>query len=227
MDFGKWKKYYSEILEDFGFSREDDEASARILGELLPSERASFEDLRELIEGNLVWVIGNAPSLPSDLMSNPLSGTVIAADKAVSTLKAKGIEPQIIVTDLDGNIEDIESLNERGSIVLIHAHGDNIAAIKKFAPRFQKNVMGTTQSTSFDRIYNFGGFTDGDRAVFLADHFNAREIRLLGFDFVNINEDSDPERKRRKLDWAFILIQALDNPNIIFVPSSSSSKRDS
>ena len=35
MEFGQWSIYYKEILEDFGFSREDDENTARVLDEIL------------------------------------------------------------------------------------------------------------------------------------------------------------------------------------------------
>ena len=31
--------------------------------------------------------------------------------------------------------------------------------------------------------HNFGAFTDGDRCVFLANHFKAKKIILLGMDF--------------------------------------------
>ena len=34
MDFGIWEKWYNEILDDFGFSKEDDEASAKELDEM-------------------------------------------------------------------------------------------------------------------------------------------------------------------------------------------------
>ena len=33
------------------------------------------------------------------------------------------------------------------------------------------------------KVHNFGGFTDGDRCVFLANHFKAKKIILLGMDF--------------------------------------------
>ena len=33
------------------------------------------------------------------------------------------------------------------------------------------------------KVNNFGGFTDGDRCVFLANHFKANKIILLGMDF--------------------------------------------
>ena len=32
-------------------------------------------------------------------------------------------------------------------------------------------------------VYNFGGFTDGDRSVFWAEEFGAKEIILIGMDF--------------------------------------------
>ena len=45
--------------------------------------------------------------------------------------------------------------------------------------------MGTTQTKPIGKIHNFGGFTDGDRCVFLANHFKAKKIILLGMDFGN------------------------------------------
>ena len=40
MEFGEWSIYYKEILDDFGFSREDDEKSAQLLDEILSQEKA-------------------------------------------------------------------------------------------------------------------------------------------------------------------------------------------
>ncbi len=60
-------------------------------------------------------------------------------------------------------------------------------------------------------LYNFGGFTDGDRAVFLAHHFGSRSIQLLGFDFENVGEkpNCDEKTKLKKLGWAKRLITSL------------------
>ena len=38
MEFGLWEKYYIEILEDFGFSRQKDEESAKLLDEIPEKE---------------------------------------------------------------------------------------------------------------------------------------------------------------------------------------------
>ena len=48
-----------------------------------------------------------------------------------------------------------------------------------------KNCIGTTQTNPFNKVQNFGGFTDGDRGVFLASYFNAKKIILFGMDFGN------------------------------------------
>ena len=50
--------------------------------------------------------------------------------------------------------------------------------------------MATTQSAPFGEVHNFGGFTDGDRCVFLADHFAATRIILCGFNFTEVGKYS-------------------------------------
>jgi len=134
---------------------------------------------------------------------------IIAADGAAAALMDIGCVPEVICTDLDGNSEaDIEKeimACELGSIVLIHAHGDHIDKLEKYVPRF-KRFIATTQARPFDKVYNFGGFSDGDRCVFVAREFGAKKIRLAGFDF------EDPHVnpiKKKKLKWAKELIGIL------------------
>jgi hypothetical protein len=112
---------------------------------------------------------------------------------------------------LDGNIEDQIFANSKGAIVAIHAHGDNIPQIKSWAPKFEGRVIGTSQCQPPKNLYNFGGFTDGDRSVFLAHHFGASNIRLMGFDFENVGEKPNSNKvvKQEKLKWAKKLILLL------------------
>ena len=69
-----------------------------------------------------------------------------------------------------------------------------------------KNCIGTTQTNPFNKIQNFGGFTDGDRGVFLASYFDAKKIILFGMDFGNQigkfsnTKKSDRETKLKKLE---------------------------
>ena len=113
-----------------------------------------------------------------------------------------GIVPEVICTDLDGNSEaDIQKeilACKQGSIVLIHAHGDNIDKLEKYVPRF-KSFIATTQAKPFDKVYNFGGFSDGEQCIFVAKEPRAKSVRLAGFDF----DDSRVNLvKKKKLKWA-------------------------
>ncbi|MCK4457350.1 MAG: DUF115 domain-containing protein [Thermoplasmata archaeon] len=218
MEFSRWEIYYDQILADFGYSREEDERAARVLSGLLEGRSSSADDLRAMIEGKLVTVAGDAESLGREVDS--LAGVVISADEATSVLLAHDVVPDAFTTDLDGKIEDLVRANLQGAVAIIHAHGDNIDALQEHVGKFEGQVIGTTQAEPLGGILDFGGFTDGDRAVFIADHFGAEEIRLAGFDFENPRrKDKDLKVKARKLDWAYLLIQSLDNERIIF-PSS-------
>jgi len=220
VEFSEWRIYYEEILKDFGFSREKDEEAARLLAHLLKDREPPTDALDALLRGRSVTVAGNAPDLADHLGEG--EGVWIAADEASSVLKDHGRFPAVIVTDLDGIIPEQIALNRQGAIVVIHAHGDNIPALRRWVPDFSGPVLGTAQCKPPDGLFNFGGFTDGDRAVFLAHHFEALEIHLRGFDFENVNpKEEDPARKARKLDWAYLLIMGLDDPRIRFEPSSS------
>ncbi len=209
MQFEDWEPIYEEILEDFGFTRARDEEAARLLQSLLEGREGdlSAEDLDSIIRGREVLVCGNAPSLSRDLekiLEELDKGdiAVIAADGATTTLLDAGVLPDVIVTDLDGFLPDIIAANERGSAVVVHAHGDNVNALNEHVPRLTR-VIGTTQSGPIEGVNNFGGFSDGDRCVFLARNFGASKIRIIGFDYDDPNVTTI---KKMKLKWARRLV---------------------
>ncbi len=211
MNFTAWEPIYERILEDFGFDRTGDEEAARLLSHMLSEKNtASLSELKDTVSGKPVLVCGNAPGLRNELLNIDLSAfVIIAADGAAAVLMDMGRVPEVICTDLDGNSEaDIEKeilACSRGSIVLVHAHGDNMDKLEKYVPRFRR-FIATTQARPFDQIYNFGGFSDGDRCVFVSREFGAKSIRLAGFDF------EDPlvnPIKKKKLNWAKKLIEML------------------
>ena len=210
MKFAEWEPIYKLILEDMNFDRIYDENSARLLSKMLEtkarkkiSDVIEIEILRNAIKGMDVLVCGKAPSLKDDIKKIDFEKyVVIAADGATSVLMNNGINPDIIVTDLDGNMDDEEKANERGAIMVVHAHGDNMDALGEELPRL-KRVIGTTQAKPIFNVYNFGGFTDGDRCVFLAKEMGAKSIVLVGFDFEDKNVTP---LKRKKLVWAKKLI---------------------
>lgn len=232
MEFGLWEIYYKEILDDFGFSREGDENSAKVLDEILSQEGClTLDDLSQIVGFSDKYIVfGAGPSLKEHVKflkeNYDLKDYVlISADGATTALIEERISPDIVATDLDGNMDDILLANLRGANIAVHAHGDNLDAVVKYAPFFS-NVIGTTQAQPVGNIYNFGGFTDGDRAIFLAVALGASEITLAGMDFGDIvtrysrpNIKTDlaeaDEFKKKKLMYAARLTQwIVDNENV-------------
>ncbi|MTK64287.1 MAG: DUF115 domain-containing protein [Methanobacterium sp.] len=186
MNLVEWFSWYDEILAEFGFDRSADEESAKILQRLLGNNGLTPGDIT--IKENVV-IFGAGPSLKENVLEfkhiNTENFSVICADGAVTALLEEDIVPEIVVTDLDGNIDDLLEANHQGSIMVVHAHGNNEDTLKKYVPQLE-NILGTTQSTPLKNIYNFGGFTDGDRCLFLAVKLKAKNIILAGMDFEKI-----------------------------------------
>jgi len=190
--FEDWEPYYLRILARLSFDRARDEEAALLLSSLL--DRDDLHLLGEIIRGRPATVCGNGPNLVGEV--GRIRGTVIAADGAANRLYARGIRPEVIVTDLDGATEAFVRMNGAGTVVVVHAHGDNMDLLRSWVPRFPGPLVGTTQSRPFGRLHNFGGFTDGDRAVFLAEALGASEIVTAGF--LLDDPEADP-MKREKL----------------------------
>ena len=177
-----WKTQFKEIRNEFGYSEKDDLNSAKKLNSLLKRKNTK-KQFQTIIKGKTVFVIGAGPSLAKSLkyIKNSKNSKKIVADGAVRALLEKNIKPDILVTDLDGDLKSIEKIGKTNIPIVVHAHGDNydeLGIVKKL-----KNVIGSTQTKKIDKVENFGGFTDGDRCVFLAECFNASKIVLIGMDF--------------------------------------------
>lgn len=219
MNLDIWFSWYKEILNEFGFSQNDDEESAKILNNLLKEHNGLNKD--EIKIKNKVIVFGAGPSLKRNINElkelNLSDFTLIAADGATTALLEENIIPDIIVTDLDGKMDDIIKANNEGAILVVHAHGNNIGKVERYVPTL-KNILGTTQSTPLENVHNFGGFTDGDRCLFFALELGAKLIVLAGMDFGKIVtrysrpdlenlEDKADEIKTKKLEYAVKLIE--------------------
>ena len=192
-----WKKRYLEILKQFKYSEKKDKESAVLLNSFLKKSNIN-QKISNLIKGNTVFVIGSGPSLSSSIpkLKKFKKSVMIAADSSTKLLVENDIIPDIIVTDLDGDEDALKKISKK-SIFVVHAHGDNIKKLE-LVKNF-KNCIGTTQTKSFSKVQNFGGFTDGDRSVFLASHFDAKRIILFGMDFGNrIGRFSNTKKSERR-----------------------------
>jgi hypothetical protein len=194
-----WKKRYLLILKELNYSQKKDKKSAIILDSILKKTNTADKILK-LIEGKTVFVIGSGPSLSNAIpkLKKLRKSIKIAADSSLKPLVDNGIIPDIVVTDLDGDENTIKKIAKTKSIFVIHAHGDNIEKLEMV--KKIRNCIGTTQSNPFNKIQNFGGFTDGDRGVFLANYFGAKKIILFGMDFGNrIGKFSNTKKSDRKM----------------------------
>ncbi|WP_255196253.1 6-hydroxymethylpterin diphosphokinase MptE-like protein [Halorarius litoreus] len=197
MRFETWEPVYRRILDDFGFERADDEASR----DLLASVTEPFDHTKlAFLNGATVAICGAGPNLAEELDATRDADAVVAASTAADVCLDAGIDVDLLVTDLDKNPETARALTEAGVPVAAHAHGDNRHLVGDVVPTFDPEwTLPTTQAAPTPPVENFGGFTDGDRAAFLADHFGAATLRFVGWDF---DDPSVDPMKRRKLVWA-------------------------
>ncbi len=217
MKYSEWEPIYRELCADFGYDPAEDSMSVRVLKAVtMNSDLCDEEAILPLIK-ETVTVIGDSPGLEEDLKSHVPEGTILCSGSAVLRLLRAGYKPDIVVTDLDGNINAQLEASSEGAVTLILAHGDNTDLVRTYAPLFTGPVILTTQGPPENTVFNYGGFTDGDRCVCLAREFGARRIVLLGFDFDHPNpkEGSDPAVKRHKLAWARRIIFSSDASDII------------
>src|SRR3990172_9328992 len=168
-----WEKRYSEILKEFGYSKKSDLESAKLLNSLLKN-KFPLNKLRSKVFEQNVFVIGAGPSLLSciPVLKRFSFITKIVADGAAKALIENNIIPDILVTDLDGDEKSSKKIGKGKTIMVVHSHGDNLDKLE-LVSKF-KNCIGTTEAKTFGKIHNFGGFTDGDRCVFLAKHFKSK-----------------------------------------------------
>lgn len=241
MRFNNWYPHYLLIADYLELKTREDFLCTLILSKILSSSSVDPECLIKM-SGKRVLVIGAGPSIEEDSVQNFIRGDfgpagnssnkkpiVIAADGASELCLSLDVIPDYVISDLDGDLSSLSIAEEKGSTILVHGHGDNIGKIESHASDFSR-VIGTTQSYPLNNVHNFGGFTDGDRGIFLAHHFNAKEILLVGMDFdskigrYSKKKILDAGQKRRKLKVAKYLVHKLCKDNTSQFVNIASSK---
>jgi uncharacterized Rossmann fold enzyme len=183
VEYASWAPRYQEILSAFGF----------------PPEREELAGRAPRLDAPPLWRLPPEDPRPA----------VVAADGATLRCLEGGVIPDVITTDLDGPVASEVAANARGSLVVIHAHGDNLAQLERWVPDFGGEVAGSWAGPPRDGLLDVGGFTDGDRAAYLAEHVGARRILLWAFDFEKVDEEESAPRKLEKLAWARRLLTHL------------------
>lgn len=204
MDFDTWEPVYDAIIEDFGFDRTMDERAREYLAGSLPS----FSLDRITLDDDEVAIVVGAALDETGIRTLRDVDTVICTGDALDRLERSAITVRLVVTDLDSDPASVTRRSRHGGVIAVHAHGDNLPQLERWIPRMDtSNVLGTTQVRPRQPLLNAGGFTDGDRAAYLAHHLGASSISFVGWD---LSSHSVSSIKRRKLDWAIRLLTHLE-----------------
>jgi hypothetical protein len=208
MNFDEWEPVYERILADFGFDRADDERARDVCRSVVDGPWYDLDRLARQVGGDSVAVVGAAPSLAGEVDRAATADHVFAASTAVDVCRDHGVAVDLMVTDLDKNPDTAATLTHRGTPVAAHAHGDNVPALREWLPRFRSALtIPTTQAAPRPPVVNPGGFTDGDRAAFLADELGAASLVFVGWEFDDPTVDA---AKAKKLRWAARLLGWLE-----------------
>lgn len=206
MHFEQWNPVYERLLADLGYDRGGDERARDRLAAL--ATPFDIGPLREQVSGATVAVAGGAERLVDELDVARDAEVVFAASVAADTCREYGVTVDCMVTDLDKNPDTARRLTHEGVPVAAHAHGDNLGLVESVVPDCAPDaLLPTTQAAPVGPVRNFGGFTDGDRAAFLADHLGADSLRFPGWD---LRDPTVGAEKHAKLDWAARLLRWLE-----------------
>ena len=189
-----WWPLQEEINSQFGFSKSREEVSSRLISRLYEPRG----DISKLLSDNLVTIVG-AGITDKDKIPK---GVLIAADGAVSACLERNLIPDIVVTDLDGNLPEMVWANKKGSKMVVHAHGDNLSRIFEFSSEIQAISLTTTYPSSTTDCW--GGFTDGDRSLMMSLSVGSSLVNLVGFNFQKVGDYTGKfsPKKLQKLSWA-------------------------
>ncbi len=180
-----WQNEYDSIRRQLQISMHQDLKSSIILY-LLYNSKQKLEDIKNKINDYEAIVIGTGGDLEKDIKSlkrNDKKQIIIAADGALGALLRENIIPDLCISDLDSRESDLILANQLKIPIIVHSHGDNIDKIYRIVPKLKSPIMATSQVKQIGSIKLYFGFTDGDRAIFFAEHLGATNIKKLGMNF--------------------------------------------
>ena len=222
----------STVRDYFGWSYQADFTSAIEMSRLMDSARPygvstwspenridSMNLLKKRLQSAKRVIIIGASVEDSEVANLDEEGSVIiAADGSVGAVVGFS-NLTCVVTDFDGH-PHLDKVADSGPYFVAHAHGDNYQQWKMSMSKWSKltvppRLILTHQiAEQIGGMENFGGFTDGDRAVCLALALGVRvqDITLIGFSTAKVGRwsgQTNPERKLEKLDWMLKVLEII------------------
>ncbi len=181
LDLTAWIDFwYPWICETLEIPRKTDEKAVLRILEIVEPRNFLEKKIRDQWKGEEVDVFG--PVKATGTLDDYREARVIAVEGITREFLKEGIIPKVVVTDLDSNHKMLAEAEEKGSLLLIHVHGDNSHQVESFFHTYEpKNIILTTQTKPIRWIRNYLGFTDGDRAAFFAKAMGVRRVHIHGF----------------------------------------------
>ena len=225
-------EYQQKIREYFGWNIQNDEEVLEWLLENITKfnikwgEENQNQNLKELmmeIKDVEKFVVIGANVTKKEIMALSKKTALIVADGAIGAileLKTDLIKNIVcLVSDGDG-LPYITNEKIGNMKILLHAHGHarkNLEYILDIWNKWEyppKIIISHQTFESKEPAINFGGFSDGDRAVCMlhACGINQKNIRLIGFNSNNIGGwtgQSDTKKKIQKLKWMREILEEL------------------
>ncbi|MAT48787.1 MAG: hypothetical protein CMA27_03035 [Euryarchaeota archaeon] len=225
-------EYQQKIREYFGWDSKDDEAVLDWLQKNIANfdkrwaDESQINHLNELIKDIKTienFVVIGANVTREEIMTLSNNSSLIVADGAIGALLElkEDLLENIICLVSDGDGLPYISNRKIGNLrILLHAHGhakENLKNILEIwnkwspAPRI---IISHQILKRKDPAVNFGGFSDGDRAVCMlhACGINAEKIQLIGFNSNKIGPwtgISNINKKMKKLEWMKNILEDL------------------
>ena len=224
--------YQQKIRDFFGWDLHDDEEVFNWLQKNISKYNHKWNEENQLInlnnminkiklKNNFAIIGGNATEEEISKLSENIS--LIVADGSIGLL-AKTNEKLLknvicLVSDGDG-VPHITNKKIGGLTILLHAHGHAKKNLEKILEIWSKwgnvpkiIISHQTFKTKLPAV-NFGGFSDGDRAVCIlhACGINKSQIQLIGFDAQKVGSWSglsDSKIKQEKLIWMKKILEEL------------------
>lgn len=183
-----WRAEYARIVDELGIDPEGDRRASEFLSQVFRDAPCVLRGLPDAVGRRLSVVVGASDHVHEDLRSleHVLHGFrddvyLVSADSATPALLDVGLVPDAVVTDLDCPEQELLKAHSLGSLFFVHGHGDNLEALARLAIRIRDRAEPTCQVPDpVGHVHNFGGFTDGDRAVYIASALGCRTIVLVG-----------------------------------------------
>tara|TARA_B110000881_G_C18486613_1_gene469499 strand:- start:327 stop:1043 length:717 start_codon:yes stop_codon:yes gene_type:complete len=216
-----------EVRQAFEWSEVDDAESALQLQLSLQNHQQWSPLHREntlrrvktqLLNAQRIIIIGAGVEENEFAPYNQPGDIFVAADGAVGALQEYS-QLACIVSDLDGG-EYLDAAAKQGQTIVVHAHGDNMHQWKKTLASWEQYtlspplILSHQVNQDISGMHNFGGFTDGDRALCLVLSLGVEpeNIELIGFTLNRIGQWSGvtvAETKLKKLEWMERIVSEL------------------